>query len=597
MASAKDILQMRLLKGMPVPQEVLDVADTTDGLTEELYRNSLIRNLERDFGAVPYWVPEEGIEYSKNPMVPTLDKILSVLNLSDDPENIKGGKKGWQKFLEGFSKNQKDWKETILKNPQLGELGWNTAYNLFKQATLDQMQRDIGEERRKVVDPTIGEAWKDSRFIDYPVSAFMGLFTPRSKKAFQEGRTPSGAEIFMDAFQNAAYATPIGGVGSAITRGLGPSFASKIIGTVGSNAVAPVAVSGLDAITGAKDYAGPADMAMDMIVGTGTNMGVNKILGPMVATAYNWGKTRGVVPQVIRDFLDGTASEKDMARDLIAEAERKVKAHFGETNAAYADKLRKGVPADRLTDEQLKDYLEILKFRDLMRDKETAKQFTEAWNNYRNQAKANAGYNPAGKPKKDVSDWDDLSTAQRQKRTVEEMVDNSLLGANLGKKYSGILDYLENGLNSRIEPQAALAMKNHPELIALAEKRTAKDILRAPDFWMDVAKSWGVNRAGDDAAAQRAFSRLGVDVRELRKNQDEERKNDKVKASASRILSNSGLSDESAEFLREIQANPSMAIYGHPDPEKRDRFNMWLIREGNDLLRGTPYVRPTWDVK
>lgn len=597
MATAKQILDRRNIERLPVPEDVYSVYDTTDGLTDELFGNAFIENLERDKGFVPQWMYQYGLEKSKNPMVPTLDKILSVLNLSDDPENIKGGKKGWQKFLDGFSKNQKDWKETILKNPQLGERGWNTAYNLFKQATLDQMHRDINEERRKVVDPTIGEAWKDRRFIDYPTSALMGLFTPRRKKANLEGRDPDvlSKETLMDVFQNAAYAAPIGGVGSAITRALGPSMGW--LGTGVANALAPVAVSGLDLATGAKDYSGPADAATDALLGTMTNLGVNKILGPMASAVYNWGKVRGSVPKVIRDFLDGTESEKDKALGLINEAEKKVKKHFAETNAEYADKVRKGLPVDRLTDEQLRDYLEILKFRDLMKDKEVGKQFTESWNNYRNKAKANDGYNPAANTKKPVSDWDDLFTAQRQKRTVEDMVDNSLLGAKEGKKYSGILDFLENGLNSRIEPLAATAMKNHPELISLAEKRSAKELLRAPDFQMDVLKSWGVNRAGDDAAAQRLAARFGIDVKDLRKSQDEARKEDKVKASASRILSDSGLSDESEEFLREIQANPSMAIYGHPDPEKRDRFNMWLIREGNDLLRGTPYVRPTWDVK
>jgi hypothetical protein len=75
-----------------------------------------------------------------------------------------------------------------------------------------------------------------------------------------------------------------------------------------------------------------------------------------------------------------------------------------------------------------------------------------------------------------------------------------------------------------------------------------------------------------------------------------EPKRKQVRSEVKEILDISpGLSEESIEFLNDIKNNPDIVKTGHPT--KRDRFNLWLLTEGQDILRGTSAHRPIWDVK
>ena len=78
-----------------------------------------------------------------------------------------------------------------------------------------------------------------------------------------------------------------------------------------------------------------------------------------------------------------------------------------------------------------------------------------------------------------------------------------------------------------------------------------------------------------------------------------ERKTKKATIAASEILGGrrGPLSAESEMFIEDIRKNPGSLVTGHPDPAKRDTFKIWLLKEGNDLLRGTAAARPAWDVK
>jgi hypothetical protein len=104
---------------------------------------------------------------------------------------------------------------------------------------------------------------------------------------------------------------------------------------------------------------------------------------------------------------------------------------------------------------------------------------------------------------------------------------------------------------------------------------------------------------GNDAAAQRTLSRFGIDPADLRKEQDEGRTKKKASFSASKILGGSRgpISAESEMFLQDIAKNPEIMRTGYSDQKKNNAFKIWLLTEGNDLLRGTPAARPTWDVK
>jgi hypothetical protein len=57
------------------------------------------------------------------------------------------------------------------------------------------------------------------------------------------------------------------------------------------------------------------------------------------------------------------------------------------------------------------------------------------------------------------------------------------------------------------------------------------------------------------------------------------------------------LTSEDERFLSDIAKDPSILQYGYEDSRLNDQFKMWLLKGGNDLLRGTDAFRPVWDVE
>ncbi len=549
MATASEIIAARKNAGISIDPRVTDVLEKTPGLTEELYTNAVLDSL----GGTYPWLTQK-LERSDEPTVPSYKSVIGVLGLEDE----EGGRTALQQFLEDFPKKQADWKKKALKKDStLGERGWNTVKEIWKQASLDKMNADIANARKAALEGRNPETGEIEHPLDWAAGKIMDFFTPRRKKAFEEGRDPTAAETVMDVAQNAAYAIPMGGAEAAIARGLLGSTAGKVARTVGAAAIAPSAITALDYGLDTKDYAGIGDAAIDAGLGTATNLGVNKVLAPIAGALINVGKVRGTVPQWVRDFLENNSSPKQKGLDLINEAKTKIKLHNKETDAQYLDKLMRGLKPDRLTPEELQAASDIIEVGKLAKNPKAVEEFTEGMQIMR-----------------------DLSKSMPETKTsVADIIDNNFL--------AGAPDF------------AKRAMVKNPELIALMEKRGLKDYAKDPYTYVDILKSYLVNQAGDDAAAQRALSRFGIDPRDLRKEQDKARKEKKASFAASEILGGSRgpLSAESEGFLQDIKNNPKLMVTGYPDQKKNDAFKIWLLTEGNNLLRGTAAARPTFDVK
>lgn len=550
-----DIRDRRLKSG-----EVLDDSLVTDiekfpGLTDELAAEALIKKYPYDFPGVK----------SGTFTVPTLDAMISSL------PGISGENK-FDDFINGFPTKQEEWHEEIKKNPKFGERGWKHLKSLWEQASIDRMNSEILKQRDYALHG-MDENGNIVRPLDYAAGKMADFFTPRRMKAYREGSDPRPSETLMDFAQNAAYMVPMGGLEAAVARGTGKAA----LGAVGGAAAAPSAIVAADYGLGTKEYAGAPDALLDAGVGTATNLGVNKLIAPTLGMLLNLGRVRGTLPKWAREFLENNTSEKSKAYNLVNEAERKLKAHYRETNAEYADKLRKGQTPDRLTPEQVEDYTEILQAAEVpAMDKYTADQFNEGWKIMRDMAKVHEG-----KMSTDPAHmmWYRNNNRLPPKKSLGEMVNEAYGYGSLA-----------NGRD---------ALVRHPELISLYEKRGLRDYVLDPSTYVDVLKSYAVNQAGDDAAAQRVLSRLGIDVKDLRKSQDEGRKERKVSGAVSTILAGrrGDLSPESVKYLQMIKDNPSIVVTGINDPVERDSFNMWLLREGNEILRGTAASRPTWEVK
>ena len=535
-------------EGFGIPARVAEVTGSAPGITEELYTNAVLDSLG---GSYP-WLTAR-LEKSEKPSIPSLKSILNLL-IEDD----EGGRTALQQFVEDFPEKRAEWKKKALKKDStLGERGWKTIYDIWKQVSVDKMNSDIKEARKNALEG-LDKNGEIENIGQYAWSKAAKAFTPRRYKAFEEGREPTNLETAMDIGQNAAYMVPMGGAEAAIARGLLGSSAGKVAGAVGSAAIAPSVVTSGDYLLGTKDYADKKDAFTDAAIGTATNLGVNKVIAPAISAVLNVGKVRGTIPQWLRKFLEDNSSEKQKAKDLVKEAEARIKLHNAETSEQYADKLRRGVTPDRLSEEQIQKYRDILDVGSLSKNKEAVDEFSEGWKLMR-----------------------DVSKFSKEKQPLENMIDNAFVDPN--------------GAPESIKR----AMVENPELISLMEKKGIKDYAKDPYTYTDVLKSYVVNEAGNDAAAQRTLSRFGIDPKNLRKDQDKKRMEKKAKASVSEIIGGSkgSLSPESEMFLQDIKEDPGIVVTGHKNPKLKDAFKIWLITEGNDLLRGTAASRPAWEVK
>lgn len=548
MATVSEIIAARKNAGLGIEPRVSEILATAPRITEELYTNAVLDSL----GETYPWLTQK-LERSEEPWIPDYESVVGLLGLKDE----EGGRSAMEQFIEDFPKKQAAWKKKALKkDTTLGERGWKTVKEIWWQANLDKMNADIETQRDNALHGR-DENGNIVRPLDFAAGKIADLFTPRRMNAFKEGRDPTAAETIMDVAQNAAYAIPMGGAEAAISRGLLGSTAGKVAGTVGSAAIAPSAITALDYGLGTKDYAGLEDAAIDAGLGTATNLGVNKVLAPSIGAFLNLGSVRSRLPRQVVDFLENNTSPKQKGLNLVNEAKAKIKLHQKETDAQYLDKVMRGVKPDRMTPEELQAASDIVKVGKLSKNKAAVDEFTEGLNIQRDMAKA----------------------MPETKRSVADIIDASFL--------DGATDF------------AKRAMLKNPELIALMEKRGLKDYAKDPNTYVDVLKSYITNEAGNDAAAQRALSRFGIDPKDFRKEQDKARKDKKASFAASEILGGSRgpLSTESKMFIEDIRKNPGIVVTGHPDPAKRDAFKIWLLKEGNDLLRGTAAARPTFDVK
>lgn len=621
-----------------VPSAVLAIQDTMPGVTDALFINNVLDELGESY---PLYTAD--LERNETAMVPTVSAILEKLGYKDDKGAKDGkGKYGWQKFVENFGKDingrpgrEKGNKDRILGTPELGERGWETIKKLWQQASHDAMMQDIKDKRIEALNggagmrvPLVGTEIpvSVSRLIGAPVEVAGNIFTPRYRAALEEGRDPGllSKEFGMDLAQNLAYAAPIGGVEAGIARTLGGSQAAKALGTIVANSIAPTAITLGDAATGAKDYAGGADMALDALVGSATNLGVNRVLAPLASQVLSAGAARAPKLKMVSDFLEGIKTDNQKALDVIREAETKVAKHFKETNSEYLNKLRNGRPVDRLSDEELRDYIDILRTRDAIKENEVGGKLKEALAEIREQddfmrsmGEKAGQFNLEGDPTIAMPNWSGMQEGKKSVRDILDMAlpeqvnpsqgnfftqDNENLAANLllGKASKGeplelsMREFLDTYGGPRRDAMIR-AMEKHPELLSQFDRPTFKEVLAMPRTGVDVGKSWVVNRVGDDAAAQRFLSRFGVDVDDIRKEQDEARRNNRVASDILDIERSYETDARDRKFLEDIAKNPDIMTLGHPtDPEG---FKLWLLERGHDMLSGTSAARPAWEIK
>lgn len=542
-----EILGSEIRKGVIRPgDKEYAVWDTTGGLTDELREANIYDELGNTFRM-------QDAEVSEEPAIPTLDVILSKLNVKAD--NDPTGEKAARKFVEDFAKKQSQWKRTIERDPELGKRGWNTVVDLFKQTSNDLMNADIKKERYKAMhDGTVAGAIANFMF-------------PRVVKAAEEGRDPGASEWGRDIAANALYAVPFGGVARAVAP------ASKVL-QFGSQAVAPVIVAGMDK-TADPNYTW-TDAALDASVGTAANLGVNKWLAPklgqLIGTAKGGIARR--VPQAIRSALEDNPTARDAAQATVEKAKQTLNAPVksaGEMASEIASGATKGVSAEeKATAQAVKDIYDASKEKVYgNKPSDVLKALAET-------------QNPSEMTTKEVADMvGDIVAGSKKPLAGVPLNDQESLNAALKKfdqdrqKYSKVLEA-------------------NPELMSLFHRQS----LKTPFTPTNMAKTYVVNQIGssDPDIAKGAISSLTagkVDADKVRKSAAESKAKTQAQSAVSKILSASpDLTEEDQKYLRMVEKNPDVVKFSQDDG-----FKQWLLLRGNEILKGTPAHRPTWEVR
>lgn len=431
------------------------------------------------------------------------------------------GKDAVQNFADAYvdpknGKAERDMWAALIQD-RYGEAGYDKAQKLIQQKRVDDMNKKIQKDRTAIMegyDPETGEVVPAAM----AQSIAMGLFQPRQKQAYIEGRDPTDAEIAMDAISNAAYATPISGIEKAIAARAGGNLLGRIAGATTANAVVPTGVTIGDYLLGGKQYAGPKDAAVDIGLGTFTNLGVNKgaaaVGGRLLSGLQGESKTdRGAVT-ALRKLLDGAPTPKEEAQAIVDNA----------TNEAKSVLAAKG----SYDPEQLKKNLILAEFGRIIKNKETAKDLAKnvkeanAWVGERNtDAYKLIGEEPL---------WQtDIETALRNRPSASRVLETKVQGRETASRMNelpqapddNVLSFIKDIPDDDYIVREALRM--NPELDALLIRDKKKEAVKAA---LLAAKNFGVNKYGTDSDASNLLMAIpggdliGIDkVTELRKKQ------------------------------------------------------------------------------
>lgn len=489
-----------------------------------------------------------------------------------------------KQFLEAYFGGEQDkgtrerWRTSIVE--KYGDGAWEKAKKILQRGEMDRMNAGIQEARRKEIDPSFSEA----PFHKWASSALMGLFTPRRKKAFLEGRDPEWTETLGDVGQGVLYSLPVGKIaqgaraaGAAVAGARG-ARAAQVLGNVAAQAAAPTAVVGMDQLLGNKDYTWDEAM-LESLIGTATNLGVNKGIAKILGPAYQlaMGKVRGRLPQGVIDFLEGNAPAKEKAQQKIDEATAKLFDHYRETVGNFLRRVAKGEKPAMLNAEELQKVKDIVELGDYIRSGEgvrLSEALTQAIKQNQQGVKAvadNIGKEPL---------WElDTQTLDEMKKPFEE----------------AFAKVLKNTPYTQQTDAVKRAIASDPEFLSLFYKPTAREAF--DQAAANAIKTWGVNEYGSDHDAGLVLNTVGQSVKELRKDQEKSRQERKEKAAASRVLNDlikagEELTDEDKKWIQKIEQNPGM-VKGFGEGNTT-AFRNWMLLRGADLLNGTPLYRPAF---
>lgn len=638
MASAKEIIDAWQNAGYLVPDEYIASSDGMKALTDELAEKKFLDK----YGSDAMFKDADRIT---EPTIPSMEGVISILGLTDDPKEGKNSRTKEQKFLDDFPKKLGEWKKKIEKNPVYGKRGWETVKKIWQQASNQKMLSDIAKARKEAMDDAPLE-YGLFQAPNIPGSSFVTrtLF-PRATEHLENTGDFTAKDILADIAENAAMSVPGGAFTGIAGKGLakvaprvvnwaskpGSGFASSALkgaanmgGNIFGNAVVPFASEIMDAALYGDDDEGMeqrADFSLgDALVGTAINQGVNRglmqVLGPMLDRFSPGGMAEG-----------GTTKVRDAIKD-VGKPSNQRGVDFANS---VASKLKSPIiNAGELTDDAV---IAARTGSSVGNAGISAKEFKEA---LADQAVIDAIQNGSIKvfdkgSAKGVTDdvrsetFDRLLEKQKQGSTLDmdDVVDLAKLFGKPGYKPTEVF---------KIPKRVPIDLKRitgNPSLskdflsASLSKKDISAAISRNPDAFINYATwygkgpgiktatesraskmkqaipSWVINKYGSEGDATALISMFPETKKAIDENRQEVHdapKKRKKSAAASDILNGVTIEEEltpqDRKFLSAIEENPDILKFGYKDDP--NGFRLWLLEKGNDLLQNYPAFRPTF---
>lgn len=616
MATVSEIIGGMMDRNEYVPPRLIEVRDSTPGLTEELYTNNVLDTLGDTYPRLT-----GQLERSPDAAIPDYKSIIAMLpkkDVSDDGKSMKNPRTALDKFVQDFPKKQGEWKKFMMKHsPAMGERGWKTVEQVWRNTVHDYYAQKGAEERDRIME---GNADGQGAH-DWIASAIGSFMFPRIKKAGKEGRGPTWQEVTGDVLSNAAYAVPAGYIATplkAAARGLSPvaQGAAKYASSVLSNAAAPTAVYGVD------NALGNETTWLDPVTGTMANFGVNKYLFPAIGARARTllGKIRNPQLRGIKALMEGADSPRERGLQIIDDANRFLK----ESDRPAEDIVNEFMASGRenpYTEAALDKNRRISEIGDAIRELDDMEGLRKKWTTILENR--NLSNDIKEKPRESVIAANIVEN-NRTENTLKKWLDEVVRtmpesGGDFfewGKNVNASHKKTEEEIAQRIKNTAAI-FKENPDLMAAFYRN------RYPSA-MDILTAYGINQAGNllPGPAEQAATSFNIPLKDWIQAAKEERQEDRTSAAASRILDGDdwkkivdsdtslsrgekavaetlvpgeALTDEDRKFIKDIEKNPDIVKVGHPtDP---DGFKTWMLLRGHHLLRGTDAARPTWAVE
>ena len=643
-----------------VPDEIIAIRDTTPGVTDQLYTNNVIDALG-GVDRMPWWLAgDDGLKYSNSPTIPTLPMVLKALGLTDDdPKKKKGARTAARKFVEDWKHKRKEWEEIIKENKLLGEHGWKTVEDMWKRANIDLMNDDIKAAREQAMAEAPLDFGLFT-LPNIPGSTTLTKIAfPRATERLASTGTVEPQDVALDLGNIGMMSIPgsgFVGLGGAIARRAAPSavlsarkaadalrasnsallsvlpgIGGAAVNTAG-NTVVPLASEVLDDIVydpgeGMDDRANfsVGDVILGGAINQGVNRGLVQMVGPL-ADKYSGQLASGAGAKKVREILSNIGRSraqmgKDFANDVALKTSVPVVriSNPGTTlTPGEVDALKMGssIIPEGVSVEDYIDAKKLQKVLGLIDDGTLTLSDYGAAAGKRSTAAKKALIEGAEGFEKDAKELAekalemDAPAAKRAFSNAAGLQSEAEIWRNLAENGKNVTELAPHDIIAGIKglpdlPQGAAmsvdevsdAFLKHPELINYMFWKNAPLSRKVENVVHQAWPSLVINEAGRSKFAREVADVVKEDIDSNR----EESKNQAKKVGVAKVLKagnkDNSLTADDQKYLGIIADNPDVMISGLSDLAENDKFKLWLITRGNDLLRGTEAHRPLWKVE